>query len=153
MGYSKESVEFHSDYGRSSMPAVNVKHWPDFERDVEWSEFEPVFKDWVMAELEKQDVYDTAWQVAAESCWDLVTNDAQEIFGQHVKVWSQGRSGGWAIVDGLANFECWDAIQLGKWRKFEEWAKQDAKGMAHEMVMFLYLNAWEVYRQAVSVAL
>lgn len=145
--YTKADVEFHSDGFRPSRPAVRVKHWPDFERDVDWSEFEAEFHDWALAELERPGVFEVAWEVGCENCWDLVQADADECFREtapngnyFVKVWSQGRSGGWAVVDGLKDFESWDAIDLAAWRKFERQAKEDARDLAYQMVSFLYLN-------------
>jgi hypothetical protein len=126
MGYSKENVRWHSDHG-PSRPAVNVKHWPDFDRDVPWTEFEPDFKEWVLTvmEIAERSGDYTAWEIAAESCWEQVQVDAEEIFEtDRIKVWSQGRMGGWAVVDGLPDFDSWDAIMLNKWRKFERWRRQ-----------------------------
>ena len=37
-----------------------------------------------------------------------------------VKVYSDGRSGGWLVVHGLPDVESWDAIDLGRWAKFEK---------------------------------
>lgn len=149
MAYRKEDVQWHSDGYRPSRPAVNVKHWPDFDKDIDWEDFDgPDFKTWAQAELEKDDT--TPWEVAAESCWEMVQSDAVDIFGSHVKVWSQGRSGGWAVVDGLKDFESWDAIDLAAWHKFERWAQSTSRDMAYQMVSFLYFNRWDDYREAVS---
>lgn len=149
MGYKKEDVEFHYNRGRG-VPAVNVKHWPDFEEDVDWDEWETEFRDWAMVELEDSLTYQMVWEAAAESCWEDVTYGAEEIFGSHVKVWSEGRSGGWAVVDGLKDFDDWDAIDLGQWVKFEKWAKRVSECMAYNMVSFLYLNLWDQYREGAS---
>lgn len=159
MTYSKQDVQFHSDGYRPSRPAVNVKHSPDFRSEVDWSEFddEP-FRTWVTALIENDDkLAQTAWEVGCEMCWEDVQNDAEEVFretapnGNHyVRVWSEGRSGGWAIVDGLKDFEQWDAIDLAAWRRFEKYAQQTACGLAHQMVSFLYLNVWDDVREGMS---
>ena len=111
MTYTKQSVQFHSDGFRDSRPAVNVKHWPHI-KDVDWSQFDDAeFKHWATGVLFDYNGTDdqlraTAYEVACESAWELVQNDAEYIFesvapwgNSSVKVWSQGRSGGWAVVD------------------------------------------------------
>jgi hypothetical protein len=161
MSYSKQDVQFHSDGYRDSRPAVNVKHYPDFEKDVSWDEFNDAeFKAWALRVLGYNgdyDLHNTAWEVGAENCWETVQEDAYECFREtapqgnaSVKVWSQGRSAGWAVVDGLKDFDSWNAIDLSAWRRFEKWAKQDARGLAFEMVSFLHLNVWDDYRSALS---
>jgi hypothetical protein len=153
MAYSKADVRWHSDGFGPRRPAVNVKHWPDLGRDVEWSHFdgaESAFHCWVRHALADDHTWHVAWMRGAESCWEMVESDAQEIFGSHVRVWSQGRSGGWAVVDGLPDFDTWDATTTAKWGKFERYAQASARDLAYQMVSTLYLNEWEAVRAALS---
>lgn len=160
MTYSKQSVRFHGDGFRQGRPAVNVKHWPDIRTEIDWSEFDnsEAFRSWVLDLVDKDDsLITTAWEVGCENCWESVQTDAEEAFREtapngnmYVKVWSQGRSGGWAVVDGLKDFEDWNAIDLSAWRRFEKWAQQDARNLAYEMVSFLYLNVWDQVREGMS---
>ena len=115
--YSKEDVQFHSDRGPRA-PAVNVKcyNFPDAYKIAPYFEADPE-----SAEVEKALEY--SFESFRESFWEDAQNDAKEIFGAHVKVYSQGRSGGWLVVSELKDFEDWDAIDLAKWRKFERWMK------------------------------
>lgn len=140
MKYTKEDVKFHREgyYGKS-YPAVNVKvyHWPkisDLERELSCSE----------EEAEK--AVEIAFQSAQEAFWQL--GEAEEIvnecFGKGVKFYSEGRSGGWLIVQGLKDFEYWDAIDLAKWRKFEKMIKAEVKWLTstERMVEEIRANEW-----------
>jgi hypothetical protein len=68
---------------------------------------------------------------------------ADEIFGRPVKVYSEGRCGGWAIVDGLPDFESWDAVLLARWAKFARVARSLADNIPTQMVALLEINDWE----------
>lgn len=118
--YTKDDVEFHSDgYGYSRrQPAINVKCYSFPVADKIAAHYG---KDEDDKDVER--VMQWLWDSEVESFWEMAQMDAEEIFGSHVKVHSQGRSGGWLVVNGLKDFEDWDAIDLSKWRKFERWMK------------------------------
>lgn len=84
----------------------------------------------------------TAYEVACESLWEMLQNDASEIFGEGTKVYSEGRSGGWAYVDGITadDVESWDAIALNRWAKFSKYAKALSTDVAYQMAWFVYFN-------------
>jgi hypothetical protein len=123
MGYSRSDVQTHRvGYTYTRCPAVNVK-WYGFNS--KWMKkleehFQIKDKDGEKR-LEKALEY---WQnSASEQFWDWAREDLLEYaFGKYhgLKVYSEGRSGGWLIVQGLPDLETWDAVQLGKWHRFEK---------------------------------
>ena len=63
---------------------------------------------------------DFAFECNQEMFWNEYAQDiADNTFDYSVKVYSAGRSSGWLIVEGLPEFETWDAVMLAKWRSFE----------------------------------
>lgn len=148
MTFSKQDIEYHSVGLGRSVPMVNVKHNPDFRRDFKWSDAEfghdPSFTIETLDTLFEadNDLYGIAWEIACESCWDQLQNDAEEIFGRGTKVYSEGRSGGWAYINGITadDVDAWDAIELAKWAKFSKWAKLTATDVAYQMAWFVYYN-------------
>jgi hypothetical protein len=159
----KADVEFHSDgYGRATHPAVNVKCYKGIESvTLPFSEgssghiggpmtehfSDPAFThDWVRENVTADDL-DACWQFACERGWEMLQDDAREIFGAHVKVYSEGRSSGWAVVEGLPEFAGWDAVMLGKWAKFSKWAKAQADDIMYQVVTGIYYNEFEPARE------
>lgn len=146
MGYKKTDVEtHHNGYDWSTRhPAVNVKVYGspgDPQSPKYHGEFEGMTEEWFDAYAEKNSEW--LFESACESNREMIVNDAQEIFGSHVKVYYEGRSGGWAIVDGIADIDEWDAIMLSKWRRFERYAKMLAADVPYQMLSIAYINGWE----------
>src|SRR5260221_11426319 len=77
------------------------------------AEFQAFAREWYDSDRE-----DWTFGTACEDGFDMLQNDAQEIFGASAKVYSTGRQGGWAVVEGLPDIESWDAIMLSKWSRF-----------------------------------
>ena len=158
--YAKDDVEFHSEYTYGPRkPAVNVKIYTSLWQvklpiclggvseigsdEIKWSYTDPAFtSDWVEEHLTEEQV-EADFGLACELGWETLQEIADEIFGSGVKVWQAGRSGGWAVVDGLPDFDYWDAIDLGKWRKFEKLAKAVADGIPEAMMTDIYINEFE----------
>lgn len=155
----KTDVEFHSDYGRDSHPAVNVKvyksptsvplplelgtSYPSGHPELaETSYTDPRFDRDYLASV-SDEVWESVYRMTLESAWESLQDYAREIWGKHVRVYSEGRSGGWAYVQGLPDFDSWDAIELGRWARFSKYAKSLASGIPEAMVWDLYTNVWE----------
>jgi hypothetical protein len=85
----------------------------------------------------------TWFEATCEDSWEMLGNDVEEIFGPNVKLYAEGRSGGWAVIDGLADFEEWDAIDLAKWRRFEKYAHIYANDIPYQVACLWYLNIFE----------
>lgn len=147
MRYSKQDVTFHRvGYGGPGLPAINVKvhEFRVAERDWPVDETEPAFtSEWYEERVERdQDLAEALLGWACESAWDSFKTDVRETFGQHVKVWQEGRSGGWAVVEGLPHFESWDAIMVARWGKLERYAREYVAAIPAEMAVLAYLNVW-----------
>jgi hypothetical protein len=148
----KSEVEFHG-----SSPAVNVKNYGSIYTvplpielggvsEADGSGFrvvktDPAFNhEWMEAHEEALNDYAV---FAAQDGWEYLEAQAQEIWGSHVKVYSEGRSGGWAVVEGLDPFESWNAIALAKWARFQKIAKAIAEDFPRAILVSAYLNDWE----------
>ena len=81
---------------------------------------------------------------ACEMEWDTAEDTARDVLcNNRVKVWSEGRSGGWAVVDGLPDIDDWDAIMLARWRRFERIARLTADDVPYQMASMIYLNVFD----------
>ena len=120
--YTREDVETHSTGGIGGpyLPAVNVKYYGRSHADAVAERFK-------CSKEVAQRACNWAWEMACESFWDCVQDTAEWALGAGVKVWQAGRSGGWAVVEGLPELESWDAVQLAKWRRFEKACKADVE--------------------------
>ncbi len=116
--FRKADIKFHSDQ-RAAVPAVNVKvyHMGASARDVA--------KRFGCSEDQADKALEFVFQSAQEQFWEQASDYAQEIFG--AKVYSQGRCGGWLVVDGITreDAESWDAIALGKWAQLVKWCEAE----------------------------
>lgn len=158
----KADIQFHSDGYRAARPAVNVKVYKGIET-VDFKQFHDEADDGFTLEWIRENVsderLDSALEWACERAWEQVETDAQQIFGSHVKVYSEGRSGGWAVVEGLPDFGSWDAIMVGKWARFARRARSIADDIPYQMIDDLCFNVYirdkeeatEEYVNAVSL--
>jgi hypothetical protein len=141
---TKEDIEFHSDGFRASKPAVNVKVYQSFDNGLAvWLKDNPdedrrFNSEWIEEHMTDDQVSDIFWSTC-EMRWDDLWDEAREIWGwdmvhtgpqgarqSRIKVYSEGRSGGWAIVDGIdTDVEGWDAIEFNKWKRFAKFARAD----------------------------
>jgi hypothetical protein len=152
----KDDVEFHRlGYGYDSVPAVNVKvSWPQGQKrrelleEVERETGETGFAGWAEEAQyggELADEWpDWAFGAACEDAWGMLQTDAEEIFGAGTKVYAEGRSGGWAYIDGMTaeDVEGWDAIALGRWAKFARWARQQADNVPYQEAWIVAVNVY-----------
>jgi hypothetical protein len=164
MSYRKSDVEFHfKGYSRQAYPAVNVKVYGSpldvtlplelsrysddggmtWQTSVTDSRFD---REW-MEDNVSESQWESAWMFALESGWEFLQTLDEDTwparYGSTVKVFSEGRSGGWAIVKGIDDFESWDAIALGEWQRFERQAKAIANDIPRAMLELAYVNVFE----------
>ena len=120
MSYNKESVRFHSDGYRPGNPAVRVKA----DR---FCSVDAICKRFNCPEHEGERLGRIAWDCQCEDFWHYWQEDfdAAEHFRRAVKIYGEGRSGGWLVVHGLKPFDTWNAVDLAKWRQFENWVLAD----------------------------
>lgn len=148
-GYRKEDVERHSiGFSGRMLPAVNIKvqvPWSDSEWqaiiDKGGSEFDGMSVEALTAILE-DDANDWLFGAACETNWEMIEEIAADIF-DNVKVWKEGRSGGWAVVEGLPSLDEWDAVVLGRWHSFEKRARSIAADVPYQMAWLAYNNVFE----------
>lgn len=153
--YRKDDVQTH--YG-DDRPAVNVKvpydrsnGWDDWARSE--SDADPGFSaEWVEENVTDDYLSGLFWIVCGYE-WEQIEQDAEDIFGPNVSVEQDGRSGGWCVVHGLAPIEEWDAIMLGKWRRFERFARSIAAGIPCQILASLYANEFEAWKDERSETL
>jgi hypothetical protein len=121
----RNEITMHSEgYGRKQIPAVNVKCY-SFGRGITAEEFGCSEKD-----LER--ALELAYEAARERFWEIAQDEALEILGQGVAVYSEGRSSGWLVVDGLVDPEDWDDEMHAKWAEFEKWCETEIKYLASD---------------------
>ena len=154
--FTKEDITYHSDGWSGRRPAVNVKvHDTLAQGFAKWAKDEPDHDprftvEWIEANL--SDERQSDWfGLACESGYEDAENDAQEIWGSHVKVYSQGRSGGWAVVDGIdQDVDSWDAIKVSEWAKWAKWTRANADYTMARMVDLIYINVFDQWQEEES---
>ena len=133
--YSKANVDTHSDgYGRRQRPAINVKvyHYPTT------SKVEDAFK---CSEHVASEALTYAFESAQQRFWEDAQDVARDIFGKHVKVYSEGRSGGWLIVDGInEDVESWDALAVSEWGRLVKWCEREIQ----------FLTSWDYVKEDIE---
>jgi hypothetical protein len=137
--YKKDDVDIHSEgFGRRGHPAVNVKvqKFPSLDLEERFG----------CSEEQAEKAGQFAFEAACQRFWEEVDDIAREIFGKHVKVYSEGRSGGWAVVNGLDSIEEWDAVMLGKWHKFENTLKKEVEYLTSKDYVLQEIEANEWYK-------
>jgi hypothetical protein len=159
--FTKADITFHSDGYRERKPAVNVKIYDSLaEGFAKWNG-----PDWIgdhpdtdarftvewIEEHVTDDCQSDYFNMACETGYEYAETDAQEIWGSHVRVYSQGRSGGWAVVDGIDDdVASWNAIAVARWGKFARWARSTADDTMARVVDMIYHNAFERWAEEES---
>ena len=148
----KDEVQFHSDGYRDGHPAINVKVYsyptPELARQVaeEHGEDPERFAAYVEREVERgyPSAYTAAEEFAVEDAYEMAQTEADEIFEEHtVKLYSEGRSGGWLVVHGLPEIEDWDAVLLAKWGKFNRYVRDYVDCYVESVLSLLCLNSYQ----------
>ena len=154
--FSKSDIEYHADHKRR--PAVNVKvHDSLAQGFAKWQhdnpDADPRFTvEWIESNLSDEARGDW-FGIACEHGYEQAQEDAREIFEDgSLRVYSEGRQGGWAIIDGIdaESVEAWDAIELGKWAKWARWARSTADYTMALMVDLIYFNRFDSWQEEES---
>ncbi len=154
--YSRDDVQTHSDNWGPARPAVNVKiyttieqAWTQFEREERDDDDTDFTLEWIEENI-SEDLLQGRWESACEGefeyleGWATSTEQGDSLFpDDRVKLWQEGRSGGWIVVDGLPEIEDWDAIRIARWRKFERIARDIADGIPFQVLSLIYINDYE----------
>jgi len=160
---TKEDVEFHSDGFRPSKPAVNVKVYDSLDNGfrkwkLDYPDHDPRFTvEWIEEHVSDDHASDIFWWTC-QMRWEDLEAEAQEIWGSHMindhrgrhqstKVYSEGRSGGWAVVDGIDHdVDSWDAIEFNKWKRFAKFARATADYVMVDVVDYIYENDFQEWQ-------
>ena len=160
---TKEDIEFHSDGFRDRKPAVNVKVYSSLTSGFQkWQQDNPdedpeFTLDWIEENISDDRSSDIFWSMC-QIRWEDVEWEAREIWNSRqyppnnrhtINVYSEGRSGGWALVDGIdTDVEGWDASEFNKWKRFAKFARATADGIMWDVVDNIYHNEFLVEKEA-----
>ena len=136
--FRKDDVETHGmGYGGNHYPAVNVKCNGLALTDEVMEEFN-------CKEEIAERALQWAWEAAVERFWEDAQETTEEAFGTGVKLYSAGRSGGWAVVEGLPDIESWGGPEVAKWGKFERLLKEMVEYLSAKENVFedIRANRW-----------
>ena len=141
-------ITFHRlGHGNKSVPAVNVKiHKSIHSIALPREEFSPQFTHgWIEKNLntpEENTTIDGWWNEACREGWEELDTIAFGIYGERHKVYSEGRSAGWAYIDGLKAYGEWGEEDFTKWGQFSEQAQTVAKDIPYQTVALIYYNVF-----------
>ncbi len=166
MTYKKSEVEFHSEYGREGNLAVNIKvhetlrgvklplslgssHPVGHPELIEYHKSDPRFTmEWIEKHVPESEMDSYFWSACEWGVERLIEDATGDIFADYnIKLWQEGRSGGWLVVEGLPEIEDWDAIMLGKWHKFKKRARDAADGVPEEVIESVYYDCFEPWAE------
>jgi len=132
--YRKADIDTWAAFNHRRVPAVNVKvyHYPTTGK------VEGAFN---CSESAASQALQFAFESAQQRFWEDVQDVARDIFGKHVKVYAEGRSGGWLIVDGInEDVESWDAIAVSRWGRLTKWCDREID----------FLTSWEYVKDDIE---
>jgi len=138
-GYTKDRVTFHEEgYYGPGYPAVNVKV---YGRTVTIDE---VVERFGCSEKTAEQALEYWWEFACQRFWEEVPEMAEYRLGTGLKVYSAGRSDGWAVVHNLPPIESWDAVLLHKWALFERDCHREIEYLCSRDYVFdeISANRW-----------
>jgi hypothetical protein len=158
-------MEFEEISFYNNMPAVNVKVYkridsvefplhlgssypvgrPDLMEDIYTDDdFTP---EWIEENISEDYLGGVFWLVC-EFGYEQLQDIAEEIFGEKVKVYAEGRSGGWAAIGNWrgSNEEEWSEKDLKAFELFSNAARVVADNIPHDMFVSIYLNEWEDHK-------
>lgn len=162
--FTKADITFHRiGYGSTSTPAVNVKVYAS-PGPAEWKmlqghegadrRFDQAWIDQHLTDRQR----DTWWSAALEDGWEQLQRDidAEHVWPFPVKVWSEGRSSGWAIIghgeNGRKHWDrddvaSWDAVAVARWGKFARIARSCADDVPYQYLSLIYANVYLPWRE------
>lgn len=167
--FSKKDIEFHGSFNTPYGPAINVKvhnfggHGNELADYFKVNEMKDRMEELMEGGEDKvQEEWEQAVQWAFESqqetFWDGVQEYGQlileEVFGP-VKIYSEGRSGGWLVVHSAYGNngkiatrqevdDEWDAIKVSCWGRFSQAIKADVEWLSsfEQVKELIEANEW-----------
>ena len=144
------TVQMYHDMG-DGHPAVNIKIRSirrDMERLLPLSEggddhtTPPEFTlKWIDQNMEEGHQSES-WTIACEQGFEHAEEIAKELFGANVKVYQEGRSGGWLVVHGLGDVESWGPEDLEAWNTFGIRVQAIAQDTPRRWLEMVYFNVF-----------
>lgn len=137
---------------KGDLPAVNVKIRGSFDFTDErlaavadrcGGNYTDKFLAWWHSLDEDTIEHVTEWRYeeACELGWGNLRFEAEIIWpDRKVEVWAKGRSGGWAVVDGLPPVETWNAVMVSKWASFVRFAHEQVKDIPYQTAALIIVN-------------
>lgn len=158
---TKADVQIHIDgYAGPGVPAFNVKmrryvddlpesEWADVRADLGLTATDFGWA-WCQAHMTIEEIQ--RWtDEAATGNYDAFAEQITETF-PGATCNTEGRSGGWVIVNGLPDIESWDAVMLAKWRKLDRIADEYVADVPRETAWLIGANRYEAELSAFSHA-
>ena len=149
-----ERVTWHN--GR---PAVNVKirrapSATDLEAFRDANDASHYFTlDWIDEHMEER-TQGAFWDDVIARQWDYLesqVNDddifSRKAFGRVTKIYSEGRSGGWAIVDHIKDTEDWTDEHYAQWARFEALCAEACADVFYQYFDTIYYNVFEPWAE------
>jgi hypothetical protein len=131
-------ISYHQG-GTQGLPMVNVKVYGQLPDQDEES---GMTLEWAEAHLNESQIQGW-WDLACDLGFQDAQDEAMQIFGEHVKCYQQGRSGGWFVVEGLGDVDEWDAVMLNKWTKFAMLTQESVDLVPWRCMNLIGLNVYE----------
>ncbi len=139
---------------RDDKPAINVKAYAygasffdDVKFPLDYDDDGSFTREDLDRLTDDSDTQESLFYAACEDGFEALRDMARDTFGKHVNVWQEGRSGGWAVVEGLGDVEDWNADTLDKWRELCAFAAALVADIPHQMATLAYLNLYEPERE------
>ncbi len=131
MAFRKDDITYHhtSWYGGGRVPAINVKVHNFGGRDA----VDKLMAEYGVTEAQAERALEIVFEAHQRDFWDYLAPEAVEeiinpAFNGNFDAYSEGRSGGWLVVDGKRHdgritrhfdgVESWDAIKVSAWGRF-----------------------------------
>lgn len=98
--------------------------------------------------LDGHDGYGWTYEAARDAFEDCA-DYAADCFPDHSpRVEQGGRSGGWLEVSGLPPVDEWDAVALGRWRRFERMVLAEVADFPRRVAWLICANVYRAEREA-----
>ena len=154
----KADIVFHrTGYYGPSTPAVNVKNY-NATSDADIAAVAREFPGFSRADIDAlSDKERSDWYSGAcEAGWETLNERARAIWGDHARVYAEGRSDGWAVVslhDRLLTVDDvsgWNAIDVARWSRFAREAKAVADDIPYQYAWTIAANVYEPERERLA---
>lgn len=130
---------------RNGKPAINVKIRKGIgSAKAEFIESEnPSPRFWTFLDAMPDNEIHNEHEWCLEIGWERLQEIADEIFDTPVRIYSEGRSGGWAVVHGLDDEEEWTEKDRAQIEQFARDARTTADDIPYQTLSSIYYNRFQ----------